>query len=245
MENENRRVAVSALPVAPLGCQALNPPPGAAGHALRGPRPLSTSHCLSRWPRRPCPASPALTSHQSLVCLTLAPSEWILSRDCPAVISDFTSTAPRLGPSQPASHGAFILVHPLEKPPTVPVRGLCPASVCPKPAEPSLRVSPPTPQSAPIGTPGQVVLPRSSETFPATAFPCGCFVHVAHPFPARGVLGTIHVSVFKLQTRRTIERIHSESACKAIRTVPALPTPRPAAGGSCAPWLSPHMPVGF
>lgn len=55
-----------------------------------------------------------------------------------------------------------------------------------------------------MGAPRHVVLPRGSETFPATAVPSWSLVRGAHPSAACGVLGAVHAAVLALRTRRPL-----------------------------------------
>lgn len=140
------------------------------------------------------------------------------------------STAPRPGPSRPPSPPSTFLHSP---PPTGEAAHRPGSGALPGVCLPGARsVHPAHPQAAPMGAPCHVVLPRGSETFPATAFPSWSLVRGAHPSAACGVLGAVHAAVLALRTRRPLWGL--TQACQAPRTEPALPEPRPPRP-DCAP----------
>lgn len=156
------------------------------------------------------------------------------------------STAPRPGPSRPPSPPSTFLHSP---PPTGEAAQRPGSGALPGVCLPGARsVHPAHPQAAPMGAPRHVVLPRGSETFPATAFPSWSLVRGAHPSAACGVLGAVHAAVLALRTRSALVGINPGGACqdpaqsrrcrsrgrRGLTVRPAV-SPRPSAPGSRRP----------
>lgn len=172
--------------------------------------------------------------------------KWILSLDYPAVISDFTSKAPQFGPFWPPSPPLWFLYSPpcTEEPAHHSSIGAS-----------ALTLASSRPQYSPCVFLYRPLLSASQEMsfFPAASeislgrtvhFPRWCFVHVVHAFPACGLVGTIYVSVFKLQTvvgplrgLTQIMRINQPAQCL---TPPCAVASYGRELGHCVFFLSPH-----
>lgn len=158
------------------------------------------------------------------------------------------STAPRPGPCRPPSPPSTFLHSP---PPTGEAAHRPGSGSLPGVCLPGARyVHPAHPQAAPMGAPRHVVLPRGSETFPATAFPSWSLVRGAHPSAACGVLGAVHAAapVLALRTRRPLwgltQAVRAKPPAQSRRcrsrgrrglTVRPAVSPRPSAPGSRRP----------